>query len=61
WDDYQNYRKQQRHLRLYGALLESRESVEVQSLAPRHALPAAIPEPFVSKNSSGYLQMPLAV
>lgn len=61
WDDYQIYRKQQRHQRLYGSLLESSEPVEVQSLAPRHAVHAASAEPFVSRNSSVYLQMPLAV
>ncbi|MEO7839645.1 MAG: ISKra4 family transposase [Anaerolineales bacterium] len=60
WDDYQNYRKQQRHLRLYGSLNSSPQSIEAQSLAPRRASSATVVEPQLSNKSSAYCQMPLA-
>ncbi len=60
WDDYNTYRKQQRHLRLYGSLPANPEPIEAQSLATRHASHAIAVEPLVSNKSSAYLQMPLA-
>jgi len=60
WDDYQIYRKQQRHLRLYGSLQASSQSIETQSLAPPHASYATVVDPQVSNKSSAYCQMPLA-
>ena len=60
WDDYQTYRKQQRHLRLYGSLQSNSQSIETQSLAPRRVSYATVVEPQVSNQSSSYCQMPLA-
>jgi len=56
WDDYQSYRKQQRHQRLYGSLPTNLKSVEVQSLTAH----TPVVEPFISNEDSAYLQMPLA-
>lgn len=61
WDDYHAYRKLQRHSRLYGSLHYRSEPIEAQSLSPQHASYAPAIEPLVSKKSSAYLQMPLAV
>lgn len=60
WDDYHVYRKQQRHLRLYGSLPVNLESVEAQSLASRSAIHAPVVDPLAPNKSSHYLQMPLA-
>jgi hypothetical protein len=56
WDDYQSYRKQQRHQRLYDSLPANLKSVEAQSLTAH----VPVVEPFTSNESSAYLQMPLA-
>lgn len=61
WDDYHAYRKLQRHARLYGSLQYRSEPIEAQALAPQHAAYAPAMEALVSKKSSAYLQMPLAV
>ena len=61
WDDYHAYRKLQRHQRLYGSLQANLESIEAQSLAPRHASHATVVEQPVLNKSSVYLHMPLAV
>jgi len=60
WDGYNTYRKQQRHLRLYGSLPANLEPVEAQSLASRSTANTPIVEPLVSNESSAYLKMPLA-
>ena len=60
WDAYHTYRKQQRHLRLYGSLPAILEPVESQSLTSRHASLATVVEPPVLNKSSTYLHMPLA-
>jgi hypothetical protein len=56
WDDYHAYRKQQRHLRLYGSLPLVLQPVEIQSLASQ---PGA--QPLPSQSSMAYSSMPLAV
>ena len=56
WDDYQSYRKQQRHQRLYGSFPANLKSVEAQSLIPH----APVVENLISNESSAYLPMPLA-
>lgn len=60
WDDYHVYRKQQRHLRLYGSLPVNLEPVEAQSLTPRSASHAPVVDPLVPNKPSPYPQMPLA-
>jgi hypothetical protein len=61
WDDYQSYRKQQRHQRLYSSLPITSEPVEAQSLALPHSSYATVAEPLAPNKSSPYSQMPLAV
>lgn len=56
WDDYQSYRKLQRHQRLYGSLPANLKSVENHSLTTQ----ASVVEPFISNKSTAYLQLPLA-
>jgi hypothetical protein len=68
WDDYHVYRKQQRHLRLYGSIQANLQPIETQSLT--HQLVSHVPvvEPLGSNKSvstgsttaSAYLKMPLA-
>ena len=60
WDDYQSYRKQQRHIRLYGSPANNLVPVEVQSLASPSIVQPIVLEPLGSRKSSAYLQMPLA-
>jgi len=60
WDDYQMYRKQQRHQRLYGSLQASCEPIEAQSLALQHTSSMTAVAPPVSNKSGAYSQMPLA-
>ena len=57
WDEHQSYRKLQRHQRLYGSLPANLKSVEAQSLTTH--MPVSVP--FLSNESSAYLNMPLAV
>jgi hypothetical protein len=57
WDDYQSYRKQQRHQRLYDSLPTNLTSVEVQSLIPQ----VPVVQPLASNESGAYSRMPLAV
>lgn len=61
WDDYQSYRKQQRHQRLYGSLPLSWEPVEAQSLALPQPSYVTVVQPLAPHPSSPYSQMPLAV
>lgn len=60
WDDYQIYRKQQRHLRLYGSPANNLVPVEAQSLSSPSTAQSTVLEPLRSRKSSAYLQMPLA-
>jgi len=60
WEEYQTYRKLQRHQRLYGSLPANLQPIEVQSLTSRSATHATVVEPLVSNKSNAYLQMPLA-
>ena len=56
WDPYHNYRKQQRHIRLYGSPDSSLEPIEVQVM---NTQPTVL-EPLTSGRPSSYLQLPLA-
>lgn len=56
WDDYHAYRKQQRHLQLYGSLPLVPQPVEIQSLASH-----PVAQPLPSQSTIAYSNMPLAV
>lgn len=56
WDAYHAYRKQQRHLRLYGSLPLVLQPVEIQSLASQ-----PVAQPLPSPSTRAYSSMPLAV
>jgi hypothetical protein len=56
WDAYHNYRKQQRHIRLYGSPDSSPASIEVQAMNPQ----PTVLEPVPSGRRSSYHQLPLA-
>jgi hypothetical protein len=56
WDAYHNYRKQQRHIRLYGSLVSIPEPVETQVL---NTQPTVL-EPVTSARQTNYQQLPLA-
>jgi hypothetical protein len=56
WDAYHTYRKQQRHIRLYGSPDSSPEPIEAQVL---NTQPTVL-EPVTSGRRSSYHQLPLA-
>lgn len=56
WDAYHNYRKQQRHIRLYGSPDSSPEPIEVQVMNNQ----PTVLEPVPSGRRSSYHQLPLA-
>lgn len=56
WDAYHNYRKQQRHIRLYGSPHSSLEPIEVQVMNTQ----LTVLEPVTSNRRSSYHQLPLA-
>jgi hypothetical protein len=56
WDAYHNYRKQQRHIRLYGSPNPNPEAIEVQVM---NTQPAVL-EPVTSARRTYYHQLPLA-
>ena len=56
WEEYHAYRKQQRHLRLYGSLPLVLQPVEIQSLASQ-----PVAQPLPSQSTLAYSSMPLAV
>ncbi len=56
WDAYHNYRKQQRHIRLYGSPNPNPEAIEVQVM---NTQPAVL-EPVTSARRTNYHQLPLA-
>ena len=56
WEDYHLYRKQQRHLRLYGTRIVCPVPIESQSLT----LHSGSVEPFVANRQSRYSYLPLA-
>lgn len=61
WDQYHLYRKQQRHLRLYGSLQLDLQPTEMQSLASRPVWQTQTAQSFPSPHVVGYSSMPLAV
>lgn len=56
WDAYHNYRKQQRHIRLYGSSAPNPQSIELQVI---NTQPMSL-EPVNSARRTGYHQLPLA-
>lgn len=61
WDQYHLYRKQQRHLRLYGSLQLNLQPTEMQSLAAQHVLHIQTAQSIPSQHLVGYSSMPLAL
>jgi hypothetical protein len=61
WDQYHLYRKQQRHLRLYGSLQLDLQPTEMQSLAAQPVLQTHTTQSIPSQHVVGYSSMPLAV
>ena len=61
WDQYHLYRKQQRHLRLYGSLQLDLQPTEIQSLASQPILQTQMTHSIPSQRVVGYSSMPLAV
>jgi len=67
WDAYHTYRKQQRHIRLYGSPFSNQEPTEVQALQgtpspltkPVCQVPSA-PQPIIPDNHANYHSLPLA-
>jgi hypothetical protein len=56
WDAYHNYRKQQRHIRLYGSPVSIPEAVEIQVMSTQ----STALEPVTSGSRTSYHQLPLA-
>jgi hypothetical protein len=56
WDTYHTYRKQQRHIRLYGSPDSSPEPIEVQVLNTQ----PSVPESITSARQTSYHHLPLA-
>jgi hypothetical protein len=56
WDDYHAFRRQQRHLRLYGTPSPLSQPVEIQVINS----PSLTLEPIASANPPNYHQLPLA-
>lgn len=56
WDAYYTYRREQRHLRLYGQSVSNRQALEAQAINSRSVLPL-----LVSSGHAKYGQLPLAV
>jgi len=61
WEEYHAYRKQQRHLRLYGTLLPSLPSTEMQSLVSQPVPQKHVEQPTISQHAASYSSLPLAV
>ena len=57
WDAYHTYRKQQRHIRLYGSPDPNPEAIEAQVMNT----PTTVLEPVTSGRRKSYHQLPLAV
>lgn len=60
WDAYHAYRKQQRHLRLYGSLPLHLPPTEMQSLASQPLPQTQAEQPFFSQHAAEYSSLPLA-
>jgi hypothetical protein len=62
WDDYHIYRKQQRHLRLYGSLPLHLPPTEMQSLVVAQPAPQLLVEqPTPLQLATAYARLPLAI
>ena len=61
WDEYHAYRKQQRHLRLYGSLAPSLPPTEMQSLLSQPAPQTHVAQLTSAQPSAAYARLPLAV
>jgi hypothetical protein len=61
WDEYHAYRKQQRHLRLYGSLPLHLPPTEMQSLASQPLPQTQGAQPTSSQRLAAYSRLPLAV
>ena len=61
WDEYHAYRKQQRHLRLYGSLPLNLPPTEMQSLASQPVPQTQGVQSIPSQHTLAYSRMPLAV
>ena len=62
WEDYHVYRKQQRHLRLYGSLPLRLPPTEMQSLVVAQPAPQMLVEqPSPSQHATAYARLPLAI
>ena len=60
WDEYHAYRKQQRHLRLFGSLTPSLPPTEMQSLLSQPVPQTFVKQPTPSQLSPTYSSLPLA-
>jgi len=61
WEEYHAYRKQQRHLRLYGSLRPSLPSTEMQSLLSQPFPQKHVKQPASSQHAAAYSTLPLAL
>jgi len=62
WDDYHLYRRQQRHLRLYGSLPLHLPPTEMQSLVVAQPAPQMLVEqPTPLQHATAYARLPLAI
>jgi hypothetical protein len=61
WEEYHTYRKQQRHLRLYGSLPLHLQPTEMQSFVSPPLPPKHIEQPTSSQHAAAYSSLPLAV
>jgi hypothetical protein len=61
WDEYHAYRRQQRHLRLYGSLPLNLPLTEMQSLASQPVPQTQVEQPTSSQHAAAYSRLPLAV
>lgn len=61
WDAYHAYRRQQRHLRLYGSLPLNLQPAEMQSLVSQPAPHTHVEQPTPSPYAPAYSRLPLAV
>lgn len=62
WEEYHTYRKQQRHLRLYGSLPLNLQPAERQSFVSQPVPPQTLAgQPTPSQHAAAYSRLPLAV
>jgi hypothetical protein len=61
WDDYHAYRRQQRHLRLYGSLPLILQPAETQSLVFQPVPQMQVEQSTSSQHAAVYSRLPLAV